>query len=46
MKLDVCGGCNAKIGAGDLTGILKSLQIHKRNDVVVGFDGNEDALLS
>lgn len=45
MKLDVCGGCNAKIGAGDLTGILKSLQIHKRNDVVVGFDGNEDAAI-
>lgn len=43
MKLDVCGGCNAKIGAGDLTSILNSLKIYKRDEIIVGFDGNEDA---
>lgn len=43
MKLDVCGGCNAKIGAGDLSEILKKIQIHNRDDVVLGFEGNEDA---
>lgn len=43
MKLDVCGGCNAKIGAGDLTTILNELKIYQRDDILVGFDGNEDA---
>ncbi len=43
MKLDVCGGCNAKIGPGDLGKILKNISILKRDDVLVGFEGNEDA---
>ncbi|MDY3118372.1 MAG: selenide, water dikinase SelD [Peptoniphilus sp.] len=42
MHLDVCGGCNAKIGAGDLTQILKKLPIYKRDDILAGFEGNED----
>ena len=43
MKLDVCGGCNAKIGAGSLDKILKNLDIFKRDDILIGFDGNDDA---
>ncbi|MDY6045157.1 MAG: selenide, water dikinase SelD [Peptoniphilus sp.] len=42
MHLDVCGGCNAKIGAGDLTKILEKLPIYKRPDILAGFEGNED----
>lgn len=45
MHLDVCGGCNAKIGAGDLTKILKKLPIHKRDDILAGFEGNEDGAI-
>ncbi|SHH09796.1 selenophosphate synthase [Anaerosphaera aminiphila DSM 21120] len=43
MKLDVCGGCNAKIGAGSLDKILKNIEIFKRPDILIGFDGKEDA---
>ncbi len=43
MKLEVCGGCNAKIGAGSLDKILKNIKILKRPEILVGFDGNEDA---
>lgn len=42
MHLDVCGGCNAKIGAGDLTHILEKLPIQRRDDILAGFEGNED----
>lgn len=45
MKLEVCGGCNAKIGAGDLDNILKSLEIYKRDDIIVGFDTSDDAAI-
>ncbi|RVU55498.1 selenide, water dikinase SelD [Anaerosphaera multitolerans] len=43
MKLDVCGGCNAKIGAGSLDDILKGMDIFKRPDILIGFEGKEDA---
>lgn len=42
IKLNVCGGCNAKIGPGDLNDILKNLSIYERSEVLLGFDGNED----
>ena len=42
MKLEVCGGCNAKIGAENLDEILKSLDIYKRPEIIVGFEGKDD----
>lgn len=45
MKLNVCGGCNAKIAAGSLEQILKSIPIFKREDILKGFEGNEDAAI-
>lgn len=43
LTLNVCGGCNAKIAAGSLGEILKSIDIFKRSDIIKGFEGNEDA---
>lgn len=45
LKLNVCGGCNAKIAAGSLGEILKCIELLKRNDVIKGFEANEDAAL-
>lgn len=42
LKLEVCGGCNAKIGAENLDEILKSLDIYKRPEIIVGFEGKDD----
>ena len=42
-KLDVCGGCNAKIAAGNLDSLLKDIKPYRREDVLVGFDGKDDA---
>lgn len=38
----MCGGCNAKIGAENLDEILKSLDIYKRPEIIVGFEGKDD----
>ncbi len=43
MKLDVCGGCNAKIAAGDLDELLSKLKIYKRDDHILGFEKKDDA---
>ncbi|MGO3751964.1 MAG: selenide, water dikinase SelD [Peptoniphilaceae bacterium] len=43
MNLKVCGGCNAKIGAGSLDKILEKLSVFKRDEVLIGFGGKEDA---
>lgn len=43
LELEVCGGCNAKIGAGSLDQILKKLDVIHREDCIVGFDGKDDA---
>lgn len=45
LTLNVCGGCNAKIAAGSLGEILKAIEIFKREDIIKGFEGNEDAAL-
>lgn len=45
MHLDVCGGCNAKIGAGNLSEILAKLPVHRREDILAGFEGNEDGAI-
>lgn len=42
--LTVCGGCNAKIGAGHLSKILKSLPRPKKSDrLLVGYNSEDDA---
>lgn len=41
-ELDVCGGCNAKISAGDLDEILSTLPVHPRDDLLIGFDYKDD----
>ncbi len=41
--LFVCGGCNAKIGAGVLSQLLRSLPPTPRSDMLVGFDSSDDA---
>lgn len=43
LELEVCGGCNEKIGVKDLEGILKDLKPYKREEITVGFDGRDDA---
>lgn len=40
--LNVCGGCNAKISAGDLDQILKGIPVAQREDVLIGFDCKDD----
>ena len=42
-KLDVCGGCNAKIAAGNLDSLLQDINPFRRDDIVVGFDKKDDA---
>ncbi len=42
-KLQVCGGCNAKIAAANLDKILKNIEPFRRNDIIVGFDKKDDA---
>lgn len=41
--LFICGGCNAKIGPGDLNGILASLPRQDDDQLLVGFDSSDDA---
>lgn len=42
--LTVCGGCNAKIGAGNLAAILQSLPRPKKSDrLLVGYNSDDDA---
>ncbi|MCH5384273.1 selenide, water dikinase SelD [Limosilactobacillus reuteri] len=42
--LTVCGGCNAKIGAGNLASILNSLPRPKQSDkLLVGYNSDDDA---
>ncbi len=43
LKLEVCGGCNAKIPAGSLDQILKSIPNFKRKDILVGYDSKDDS---
>ncbi len=42
-KLQVCGGCNAKIAAANLDKILKNIEPFWRDDIIVGFDKKDDA---
>lgn len=44
-NLEVCGGCNAKIAAGNLDKLLKDITPYRRNDVLVGFDKKDDAAI-
>ncbi|MEG0267713.1 MAG: selenide, water dikinase SelD [Carnobacterium sp.] len=41
--LFICGGCNAKIGPGDLSDILAGLPKQKDGNLLVGFDSADDA---
>lgn len=42
--LTVCGGCNAKIGAGNLASILNKIPRPKANErLLVGYDSKDDA---
>lgn len=42
-ELLVCGGCNAKIGPGNLSKILKKLPKNEDPRLLVGFDSTDDA---
>lgn len=44
-NLEVCGGCNAKIAAGNLDKLLKDITPYRREDVLVGFDNKDDAAI-
>lgn len=44
-NLEVCGGCNAKIAAGNLDKLLKDITPYRRSDVLVGFDKKDDAAI-
>lgn len=44
-NLEVCGGCNAKIAAGNLDKLLKDITPYRRHDVLVGFDKKDDAAI-
>ena len=41
--LFICGGCNAKIGPGELAAILNTLPQQTNNQLLVGFDSADDA---
>ena len=41
--LFICGGCNAKIGPGELSKILGTLPKQKDENLLVGFDSSDDA---
>ena len=45
MKLEVCGGCNAKISASSLKATLDILEVFKRKEVLEGFAKNDDAAI-
>ena len=42
-KLASCGGCGAKVGAGVLSQLLEGLQVHRDENLLVGFDKSDDA---
>lgn len=42
-RLIVCGGCNAKIGAGQLNKILAQIPRQKDDRLLVGYDSTDDA---
>lgn len=44
-NLEICGGCNAKIAAGNLDKLLKDIIPYRRSDVLVGFDKKDDAAI-
>lgn len=41
--LFICGGCNSKIGPGDLSSILGKLPQQSDENLLVGFDSSDDA---
>ncbi len=41
-KLAHCAGCGAKVGAGTLSKMLKSLPVHHDERLLVGFDTSDD----
>lgn len=43
QQLIVCGGCNAKIGPGNLGELLADLPKTTHEDLLVGFDSTDDA---
>ena len=42
-KLASCAGCGAKVGAGVLAQLLDGLQVHRDENLLVGFDKSDDA---
>lgn len=42
-KLAECAGCGAKVGAGELSKLLKGLEVHKDPNLLVGFEKSDDA---
>ena len=42
-SLEVCGGCNAKIAAGNLDKLLKDISPFRSDYIIVGFDKKDDA---
>ena len=42
-KLASCAGCGAKVGAGVLAQLLEGLQVHRDENLLVGFDKSDDA---
>lgn len=42
-KLFICGGCNAKIGPGNLSQLLEGLPKNQDPRLLVGFDSTDDA---
>ncbi len=43
--LEVCGGCNAKLGPDLLAAALHNLPNTKRDDILVGYDSADDAAI-
>ncbi|MCL2559801.1 MAG: selenide, water dikinase SelD [Turicibacter sp.] len=41
--LIICGGCNAKIGPGNLSKLLNNLPKQQNEQLLVGFDSSDDA---
>lgn len=42
-KLAKCAGCGAKVGAGTLSQLLGGLPVHRDENLIVGYDTNDDA---
>ncbi|RLK64115.1 selenide, water dikinase SelD [Atopobacter sp. AH10] len=42
-ELFICGGCNAKIGPGNLSNLLKELPKKEDPNLLVGYDSTDDA---